>query len=278
MKDRISNSYSQDSTLSKSRRLYVVTGKGGVGKSAVAMALTHNLVSHGKKALYVTIDQEVNESTCYELNIPTLNLSLLESTQLYIARKLGSTLVASWIMKTPFFMSMFNMVPGLGNLIYMGHMLDLLMNDPELILILDSPSSGHALTLFESSHNFKKMFGSGILVKDIDKMHEFIYNEDNLSVLICSLPTPMALNESLEVKSHLELLNVKNIEIFVNNSIDKMDINHEDLPVFLKKKIKIEKEFLDKGEIQLKSIIPHLTTLDYNEVVTRLYEHTKELI
>jgi arsenite-transporting ATPase len=258
-------------THSNLKRLYVITGKGGVGKTTTSMALTMHLKSLNKKAQYISIDQSDNNITCEKLNIPYLNLNLFESTKAYVARKLGSELIASWIMKTPFFLSIFNMVPGLGNLIYLGHILDLLISDPDLILVLDSPSSGHALTLFESSHNFKRMFGSGMLVSDIEKMHQFIYDENNLAVLICSLPTPMAVNEAKEIKAHLEMLNIRLCEIFINNSYLWLKSSFKDLPNYLLKKIQIEENLLSQSPDEVQTIIKHYTTLNEIEVIKNIF-------
>ena len=111
-------------------------------------------------------------------------MSTAKSAETYIAKKLSSEMVAGWIMKTPFFKSLFNMIPGLGMMILLGHIIEKLQNDPDLHIVMDSPSSGHAITMFESSHNFKEMFGKGMIVDDINRMHQFIYDEQRLRSIV----------------------------------------------------------------------------------------------
>ncbi|MFN8369140.1 MAG: AAA family ATPase [Bacteriovoracaceae bacterium] len=138
------------------KRLYVFTGKGGVGKTTCALSLANHLVLQGKKVLFVEFESQVSPEIFEQLKIKHYVLSLLESANGYIAKKLKSKMIASWVVRTPFFKSLINMIPGFSYIIFLGHLLELVYNDPELILIIDSPSSGHASTLFEACKIFKK--------------------------------------------------------------------------------------------------------------------------
>ena len=163
------------------KRLYIFTGKGGVGKTSLAMAMTKHLEALGLNPKYNSFFQDPDRSLWKKLNLPVLDIDLNTSAEMYIGRKLNSKTIASWIMKTHFFKSLFQMIPGLGHMILLGHIIDDLEKDPKLIIVLDSPASGHALTMFESSSNFKKIFRAGMIVKDIDKMHAFLSAENAIN-------------------------------------------------------------------------------------------------
>ena len=66
------------------------------------------------------------------------------------------------------------MIPGLGQMILLGDLVTQLESDPDLTIVLDSPSSGHAITMFESPDNYKEMLKKGLLVQDIDKIKNII--------------------------------------------------------------------------------------------------------
>jgi len=255
-------------------RLYIITGKGGVGKTSLSLALAKKLTNEGKKVKYNSFDQEDQTALCEELNIPSLHLELEKSAEIYMGKKLGSEMVASWIMKTPFFKSLFNMIPGLAHMILLGHVIDLLEDDPDLTIILDSPSSGHAMTMFESSHNFKEIFGTGLLVEDINRMHRFIYGEQNLQNYIVSLPTKMALNEAKEVREHLQSLNFKNTEIIINDCLSPLLAQKEDLPDFLSIKNSLEKEVIEEYKDIASKKIPHSLGEDFQSVIKDLDKNT----
>lgn len=150
---------------SLAKRLYIFTGKGGVGKTSLATAMTKHLEHIGLHAQYNSFYQDPEKSLWKELSLPVFDIELFSSAETYIARKLKSTTVASWIMKTHFFKSLFQMVPGLGHMILLGNIIDELEQNPELVIVLDSPASGHALTMFESSSNFKKFFAPDLSLK-----------------------------------------------------------------------------------------------------------------
>lgn len=266
-----------DST--KVPRLIVVTGKGGVGKTSLALAITKHLHDSGVKVLYNSFDQITNEKLCEKMEIPYWEMSTAKSAETYIGKKVGSEMVASWIMKTPFFKSLFNMIPGLGMMILLGHIIEKLQNDPDLHIVMDSPSSGHAITMFESSHNFKEMFGKGMIVDDINRMHQFIYNEKRLRTIVVTLPTLMAVNEGIELGKSLNELEISNVSLIVNDAIHLAEeLNQdEDLPDFLQKKIEMENEVVSEFEGQFAKILPHLSTPNEVENIKALTKHLEGL-
>ena len=259
-----------------SHRLYIVTGKGGVGKTSVALGLVKKLKSEGRKVLYNSFDQEEQTKICSDLNIPSIHFDLIESATTYMGKKLNSELVASWVMKTPFFKSLFNMIPGLGHMILLGHVIDILEEDPDLTIVLDSPSSGHALTMFESSHNFKEIFGSGLLVEDIKSMHKFIYAKDVLKTYIVSLPTRMALQESTEVIEHLKELDFNNTHLVANDCLSPILEVEEELPDFLKTKKELEEKVISEFEEQIYSKISHSLGESFKDVLEDLSKNKLE--
>jgi anion-transporting ArsA/GET3 family ATPase len=246
----------------KEPRLIVITGKGGVGKTTLAMAITKALESQGKKVLYNCFDQPLNTNLSRNLELPHFLLNMEDSAKEYIAKKLGSETIAGWILKTPFFSSLFNMLPGLGHMILLGHIINKVEEDPELTIILDSPSSGHALTMFESPQNFKEMFRSGLIVEDIQRMENFIFNEDNMKVIIAALPTEMALQEAEDLELALKERKVKDIIHIVNDLLkicpSLESATDEELPEFLKKKIAMEETLLKDLDSSWR-LIPHYT-------------------
>jgi len=145
------------------RRLYIFTGKGGVGKTSLAMSFTKQLQLEGKNVLYYCFYQLPEKKLWDALKLPVLDIELEKSAETYIGRKLNSKTIASWIMMTHFFKSLFQILPALGHMILLGHIIDELENNPNLIIVLDSPASGHALTMFESSTNFKNCGSSNFL-------------------------------------------------------------------------------------------------------------------
>lgn len=262
------------------KRLYIFTGKGGVGKTAFSLAFTRYLQQNGYKAQYNSFDQPAPQEICENFGLNALELTNAQSASKYIEKKLGSAMIASWILKTPFFSSLFDMLPSLGHMILFGHLVELLNSDPELILVMDSPSSGHALTMFESSFNFMEMFKSGMIVEDIKRMHEFLYEKESIQTSILALPTLMATQESAELKTQLQNLHVPT-QLLLNESyleIPALNQEREKLPEFLLKKLSLEEEVAAATQQDFTHNFQHYPSTSLTETIEFLTPDMERLI
>lgn len=275
LKDHTSNSLLPAITTFNGRpsRLHVITGKGGVGKTTLAMALAKSLNKNGHKVLYNSFDIGPKKESLEALGIPYFELTPKESMKEYMGRKLKSEMIAGWIMNTPFFSSLLNMIPALGQMILLGHIINKLNEDPELHIVIDAPASGHSLTLFQSTHNFKDMFKEGLLVEDINKMHNFMHAKGNLEIWIATLPTRMAIQEGRELADHLGEMGLKNIKFLANvnlSAVSYIQKNLETLPYFLKQKANMEvlalKEIQESNDLRI-GILPYFTDVKFEDVI-----------
>ncbi len=263
------------------KRIFIITGKGGVGKTIFSLALTKYLRSKGQKVLYNHFDQDPPSSLCDSLDIPVLKLEEEESLKVYLGKKLHSKNLGSWVIKVPFFHSLFNIIPGLNNLVILGHLIDKLRDDPELIIVLDSPSSGHVLTLFETTRNFKKIFKTGPLVEDIYKINKMTKDPEILKTIILFLPTLMALNEGLELEKKIISLDYPPPQLVMNNSFYYRLGEHKGLPEFLQHKIKLEEQVINwykKNLGNLENSIPHVFEEKAKDIVEKITPYMEALL
>ena len=93
--------------MSKIKNFYIFTGKGGVGKTTLALAFSEYLKARGENvslAYFKSGKLDENTTTfdetlklAQELNIPVLPLDLLDSAKAYVAKKLKSKTIADLI-------------------------------------------------------------------------------------------------------------------------------------------------------------------------------------
>ncbi len=264
----------------KQNRLHIFTGKGGVGKTTLSISFTRYLQQIGEKVVYISLADKPLE-ICNKLLIPCEKFSLNHSINIYLGKKFKSKLIASWITKAPFLKACLQVVPGLNYVVLLGDILDRIANDPRLIVILDSPASGHALTLFESCNNFKEIFKTGLIFSDIQKMLNMLHNKNILITHICSLPTLLAMSESVELKKELEQLGPYNLQIIINNSFSRLkelQENEHNWPDFINKKIEIEQEIGSKYQEEIRTSLPYSTSLEYLDIINYLTPYMKNLL
>ena len=263
----------------QTKRLYFFTGKGGVGKTTFAMALTKHLQQKGSNVIYYSFDQDPPFQLINALKVPFLHQTVKESAEIYIERKLSSKIVANWIMKTPFFRSLLNITPSIGHMICLGHLIDRLEKEPDLTLVVDAPASGHTLSLFNSTQNFREMFQRGPLVEDIHRMHRFLKNKDNLKVIILCLPNIMNIQEALELKEGLQKLELVKPIITLNEVISGIHTEEQvHLPEFLAKKLEIEQSLISKFKNDFASIIPLVNDISYENILKSLIKRMKDMV
>lgn len=261
------------------QRCYLFTGKGGVGKTTIAIAFAHWLQINAKKVLYVAIEDQKQSTYLNELKIDHTVLNLHECAQGYVAKKLRSETAAKWITSTSFFKAQLSMVPGFNYIIFLGYIMELLHDDPELIVVFDSPSSGHTLTMFDSFANFQEIFQSGFISQDIQKIIRFRDGEGILKVCILAPPTLMACHEGLELLEDLTQLGVKEKQFILNNSFSLLEPlmeSRNDLPPFLQSKIELELQV--KKELEINAFLPYSSSLEYKNIVEDLISYMPQLV
>ena len=251
--------------LATPRRLYIFTGKGGVGKTTLSKAFVRYLVEHDHEAVYLTFKNQslsdshkdvTSEATVQ--GIREIYLDLEECARGYIERRLNSKLIAGWIVKTPFFRALINMVPGFNYLIYLGKVLEMGKDNPRMIVVLDAPASGHALTMVESTTNFQQIFESGIIFEDTHKMLSRLNDPSYTKMHIVSLPSQMSWQEAIELKTGLNERTPVEVHITVNNCLYPLvEQNLSDLPPGLREKALNEKQLLDDHREEMQCILPH---------------------
>ena len=267
------------------KRLYIMTGKGGVGKTTLSLAFTEWLREQGVNAKYVTLaqssfDQKTsshqNDSTQH---IPKEYLTIEECAEGYITKKLNSSFIAKWIVKTAFFRSLINMIPGFSYVIFLGKMLEMIKSSNDnLTLVLDAPASGHTLTMLEATGNFKDIFQAGLMFEDTEKMLNYLYQDRLVQINIISLPTMMSLQEASELQENIKKIGPWESKIFMNHSLKGWEPEIKKAPYALNAKLQQEIDVMNQFQTTISGQFPYSAELKYDGVYKDLHHELKRLI
>ncbi len=235
-----------------------------MGKTTLSKSFVRLLVSQGHEAVYLTFktqsmsDNQTFGSDISKNGLREIALDLEECARGYIEKRISSRLIASWIVKTAFFRALVNMVPGFSYMIYLGKILEMGKENSQLVVVLDAPASGHALTMVESTSNFQQIFESGVVFDDTVKMLGKLNDPAYTKIHVVSLPSMMSWQEATELKSGLNQRTPVSVDIVINNYLyPLLEHDLDEIPPQLKEKALNEKRLIDENVTDVQCILPH---------------------
>lgn len=201
------------------RKLIFVGGKGGVGKTAVSQAIALAL-SEKKRVLWVGFEDPLKKPGELEAIKPTLfhlNCDAHVSFQEFITIRLGNSPLTSIFLGNKIIQYLSEATPGFHDLVMMGKIWHERNHYDHVVI--DMPSTGYGVALFQSVLNFARLFQGGPVHRDAVAMHEFFGDEKSTGHVIVALPEEMPLREALDLENHLDTLFPKNPAAFVANRL-----------------------------------------------------------
>ncbi len=205
------------------RKLIVVTGKGGVGKTTIATAIGLAAADAGRRTIVVEVGEESRLPTLFGVKPPapgaelqlrerlsTVSIdpdrALLEWLQALGGRVSGRLLASSGT-----FQYFAAAAPGAKELVSMIKVWQLTRDDGRRrraasydLVVLDAPATGHALGLLGSPHTFGAIARVGPIAGDARQVGELLADPRRSAYLAVALASEMAVTEALELQDGLQ--------------------------------------------------------------------------
>jgi anion-transporting ArsA/GET3 family ATPase len=202
------------------RRLVVVTGKGGTGKSTVAAALALLAARAGKRVLVAEVN--ASERVAPLLGAPPAGTTIREAhpgiftvnvTPPAALREYGVQVVRLQAIYDAVFENrvvrhFLRVVPGLGELVMLGKILHEARAEvrgrPRWDqVIIDAPATGHAVQLLRVPGAMLGMVPPGPLRTDARWMQEWLVDPARTTAVLVTLPEEMPVTEVIELDDQL---------------------------------------------------------------------------
>jgi anion-transporting ArsA/GET3 family ATPase len=220
-----------------SRKLLVVSGKGGVGKSTVAAALGLALARPGARVLLLELDPR--ESLYQLLDVPpsggsvvrvlpglwVQNLQARSVLDAVVRDQVRIEMLWSRVLKSPVYQHFAEGAPGLKELAVLGHVLRVVRGIagdeyPEIdIVILDAPATGHGLSMLAAPALVSEVIHDGPFAHMGRELSEFIADPARCGILVATLAEEMPVQEALEMIDGLERRMHRRPEAVIVNSL-----------------------------------------------------------
>jgi anion-transporting ArsA/GET3 family ATPase len=204
------------------KRLIVVTGKGGVGKTTVAVALGLAAARAGKRTMVAEVAQQERMSRAFrreglgyseaELadNLFGMSIDPERALKEYLGQQVGGAL-GSVLFNNRIFEYFAAAAPGVRELATVGKVWELAQPQrrdsstrPYDLVIMDAPASGNGLALLHSPRTFGDIARVGPIRRRADMIHEFLTDADRTALVAVALPQEMPVNETLEFREKLK--------------------------------------------------------------------------
>jgi hypothetical protein len=202
------------------RNLIFVHGKGGVGKTVLSQSIARCLAQKGHRTLWVALEdptQPPGELKSIAQNLWYLNCDFTQAFEEYAAMKIRIPKLTQLFLKNKLMRYLAKAAPGIHELVLLGKPWFERLHYAHVVL--DMPSTGYGLALFQSAENFAKLFRTGPLYQDAHSMTESFHDPAVTGHLIVALPEETPLRESLELNHFLTQLFPRNPAAFVVNRL-----------------------------------------------------------
>jgi len=199
-----------------SRRLVFVTGKGGVGKSAVAAALARVAAGEGKRVLVCEMDDKGSLAaylgrdaltfTPAEVspNLFAMAMNTEDSLREYIRLFLRVPVIGSLTPLARIFDFVANAAPAVKEILAVGKLCYEVREHNYDIVIVDSEASGHFVAQVSAPDALATLVRIGIVADQTKWMSDLLHDPAVSTVLAVVTPEEMPVVETIELRERLK--------------------------------------------------------------------------
>jgi len=218
------------------RRLVVVTGKGGTGKSTISAAVALAAARRGKKVLVCEVVAKERVADFFgrppsgtqirELvpNLYSIHVRPREAMREYALMILKYETLYRLAFENAAARYFLAAAPSLAEIVMLGKVWWHASQEMERgrlrwdMVVLDAPATGHGLTFLTVPEVFLRLVSEGPLARDMRSMQSLLADPAKCSICIVTLPEEMPANEAVELDRALRQHEFPAGPLFLNSA------------------------------------------------------------
>jgi anion-transporting ArsA/GET3 family ATPase len=203
-----------------------VLGKGGVGRSTVAIAMGLAVARAGGRALVVEVSGQEHLSHVFRHarighdrpvaltdGLWGISIDAQRATEEYLAGQLRVKPVIDLLTRSRAFHTFAAAAPGLPELVTIGKIwsLAIQLDDGRPTwdaIIVDCPATGHGIALLETAGNVEDLAGGGPIRDQARRIQEVVQHPAATGIVLVALPEELAVSEAIEAAATLRRLDL----------------------------------------------------------------------
>lgn len=218
------------------RQVLIVTGKGGVGKTAVAAAIGLAAAWSGRRALLVEIASEAHvaglfgesggaepgKEVALHPNLTGLAIEPQQALEEYLTLALRVRALAERLADSRAFGYLTAAAPGLRELVTLGkiwHLTEQRTRDGERrhgLIVVDAPATGHGLALLRTPRAFLEIARAGRVHEESRAIAELVADQARTGIVLVTRAEEMPVSETLDTLERLRPLGLEARVLVVN--------------------------------------------------------------
>lgn len=221
------------------RQLLYVTGKGGVGKTTVALAAALAAADRGRRTIIAEVggqqriprifgrnDVMLGEEVRLRDGLWTVSIDPVLGLEHFVAQQLRSRPLTQVLTRSNAFKTFVDAAPGARELVTVGAIWDLVQTRrwrkdlPHYdLVVVDAPASGHGVAMLRTPKTFGDIARVGPLAQQAYRVAEWLQDGRRAGYLAVALAQEMPVAETIELERTLRTTLGRPLEAVLVNAI-----------------------------------------------------------
>jgi anion-transporting ArsA/GET3 family ATPase len=214
------------------RRVLIVLGKGGVGKSTLSAAIAKLATLSGARALIMECDSRAPLAATFGVApsfVPTQvadNLALMTldgraALEEYLRLVVPGRMLLKAVFASRLYQFFVQAAPGLRELMMLGKVFyDAGQPDPKALarnlIVVDAPASGQAMSLLKMPTAARSTFGDSVVGKEASNISKMLRDQRNCAIVQVTTADTLSISETIETHALLSKIHLAPAAVLFN--------------------------------------------------------------